>query len=61
MALLFGGVEPFMKIGHHREQECEVILNLNLWFKKRCHLKKKFTHNGRTKTDHNSSPWALVS
>ena len=25
-----------------------------------CHLKIKFTDDGRTKTDHNSSPWALA-
>ena len=52
--------------GYHREHSCEVIWNLDQWFR-RCRLKKKFTHDGwadaqrrRTKTDHNSSPWAFL-
>ena len=24
---------------HHEEQFCEIILNLDQWFRKRCHLK----------------------
>ena len=30
--------------GYHEEQFCEIILNLDLWLRRRC-LKKKFTHN----------------
>ena len=33
--------------GHHREHSCEVILYLNQWFRRRCRLKKKFTHDRR--------------
>ena len=62
--------------GHHEEDFCELILNLDQmsfkdishldkWFRRRCHLKKKFTDGGRTmhraKTGHNSSPWAFGS
>ena len=53
MALLFGGAEPLwnhlckIERGHHREHSCEVILNLDQWFRRRCRLKKKFT-DGRT-------------
>ena len=36
------------------EHLSEIILNLDQWFR-RCHLKKKFTAECRTKTDHNSS------
>ena len=25
--------------GHHEEQFCEIILNLDQWFRRRCHLK----------------------
>ena len=37
------------------------IYNLDQWFMRRCHLKKKFstTHRRRTKTNHNSSPGVL--
>ena len=33
---------------------------LDQWFR-RCRVNKKFMHDGQTKTDHNSSPWAQVS
>ena len=36
---------------HYGEHSCEVILNLDQWF--RCGLKKDYAH--RTKIDHNSS------
>ena len=43
--------------GHHGEHSSEVNLNLDQWFRGRCHLKKKFTDEGgqthggrRTKT-----------
>ena len=52
-----GGAKPFMQFckGHYGEHSCEIILNLDQWF--RCRLKKKFAQDGRhTKTDHNSSP-----
>ena len=44
--------------GHHGEHSCEVICNLDQWFRRKCPLKKKFTdgrmHDGqRTKTNHN--------
>ena len=44
VALLFGGVEPFVQFqrGHHGEHSCEVIRNLDQWFR-RCCLKKKIT------------------
>ena len=32
--------------GHIGEHSCEVILNMDQWFRRRCRLKKKFT-NGR--------------
>ena len=40
---MFGGAEPLKILcnfdrKHHEEQLCEIILNLNQWFK-RCHLK----------------------
>ena len=41
---------------YYGEHSCEIILNLDLWFR-RCHLKQKFTDGRRTKTNHNSSPW----
>ena len=47
---------------HHEEQFCEIILNLDLWFRRRCRLKKKFTHNGqRPITLANLEPSAPVS
>ena len=33
--------------GYNQEQFSEIILNLDQWFRRRCHLKKKFT-DGRT-------------
>ena len=36
------------EIEHLGEHSCEVILNLNQWFRRRCHLKKKFMHDRRT-------------
>ena len=41
MALLFSGAEPFVQVGtrHHKEQFCEIILNLDQWFKRSCRLK----------------------
>ena len=41
MALLFSGAEPFMHFDrrHHGEQFCEIIFNLDQWFKRRCCLK----------------------
>ena len=38
----------------------EIIFNLDRWFRGRCHLNEKFTHEGyRTKTKHNSSTMSL--
>ena len=47
--------------GRYGKPSCEVILNLDQWFKKRCCLKKKITDERtqdaqQKKTDHNSSP-----
>ena len=41
MALLFSGAEPLCNFGrrHHENQFCEIILNLDQWFRKRSHLK----------------------
>ena len=40
-AALFGGLEPFVQFGrrYHQEQSCEIILNLDQWFRRKCHLK----------------------
>ena len=59
---MFGGAEPFMQFGrrHYVEHSCEVILNLDQWLRRRC-LKKKFTDDGHTTDDHNSSHSAQVS
>ena len=35
---------------HYGEYFCEIILNLSLWFRKRCRLKEMFTRNGRSRT-----------
>ena len=34
----FGGVKPFVQFGrrHHEEHFCEIILNLDQWFSRRC-------------------------
>ena len=40
-------IHAILKKGHHREHSCEVIWNLDQWFRRRCHLKKKFTHDQR--------------
>ena len=45
---------------HYGEQTCEVILNLDQWFRRRCPYKEK-VYTRRTKTDHNSSHWAFGS
>ena len=41
MAPLFSGAEPFVQFGRrrHEEQFCEIILNLDHLFRRRCHLK----------------------
>ena len=41
MALLFSGAEPLCNFArrHHEKQFCEIILNLDQWFRKRSHLK----------------------
>ena len=41
MAPLFSGVESLCNFGrkHHEKQFCEIILNLDQWFRKRRHLK----------------------
>ena len=35
VAILFGGAEPFGR-GHYEEHFSEIILNLDLWFRRRC-------------------------
>ena len=44
MALLFSGAEPFVQFdrGHPEEQFCEIISNLDLWFR-RCHLQNSLS------------------
>ena len=37
--------------GYQEEQICEIILNFNQWFRRRCHLKKKFTDDGQRTPD----------
>ena len=38
----------------------EIILNLDRWFRRRCHLNEKFTYEVyRTETKHNSSTMSL--
>ena len=46
--------------GHHGEHSCEVILNLDQWFRRRFRLKKKFTDNGST-TDKDRSHYLTLS
>ena len=40
-APLFRGAEPFVQFsrGYYEEQFCEIILNLDKWFRRRCLLK----------------------
>ena len=40
-APLFSGAEPFVQLsrGYYEEQFCEIILNLDKWFRRRCLLK----------------------
>ena len=40
MVPLFSGAEPLCNFGrrHHEKQFCEIILNLDQWFRKRRHL-----------------------
>ena len=45
--------------GHYGEHSIEIILNLGQWFRRRCHLKKKFTHDGQTLDE--DSPGAFGS
>ena len=35
---MFSGVEPFVQFGrrHHEEQFCEIILNVDQWFRRCC-------------------------
>ena len=56
MAPSFSGAELLCDFGrrHHEKQFSEIILNLDQWFRRICHLKKKFTDRQRTKTDYNS-------
>ena len=37
---MFSRAEPFVQFGrrHHLEQFCEIILNLDQWFRRRCLL-----------------------
>ena len=39
MALLFSGAETFVHFGkcHYAEQFCELILNLDQWFRRKFH------------------------
>ena len=40
MVLLFSRVEPFVQFGtrHHEEKFCEITLNMDQWFRRRCSL-----------------------
>ena len=62
-ALMLSRVRPLCNFGrrHYEEHSCEVILNLDKWFRRRCRLKKKCTDARWTKLDHNSSPSAQAS
>ena len=44
-APLFNGAEPNVNFGsvHHKQQFCEIILNLDQWFRGRCHIKTFLT------------------
>ena len=50
-ALLFRGVEPFMLFGrgHYVKYSCELILNLDQWFKGMSFKNRLRTRNGHTK------------
>ena len=37
--------------GCYEEQFCEIILNLGQWVRRRCLLKKKFTHAGQRRLE----------
>ena len=41
MALLFSEAEPFVQFDrrHHEKQFCEILSNLDQWYKRRCCLK----------------------
>ena len=45
---MFSGAEPFMQFGkgHYGEHSCEIIFNLDQWFRRRC-LRKTFTDDRR--------------
>ena len=65
-ALLFSGAELLTQFWKRSSwgHSCEGIWNLDQWFRRRCRLKKKFTHGRmtdgrRTKSDYNTSPWAF--
>ena len=47
--------------GHHGDHSCEVILNLDQWFRRRRHLKKKFTDGGRRTPDEDTSQYLTLS
>ena len=45
---MFSGVETCnFGSAHYGEHSCEMILNLDQWFRRRCPLKKKFTDDGQ--------------
>ena len=47
--------------GHYGEHSCEIILNLDKWFRRRCHLKKTFTDCARQMTYKDWSKWFMLS
>ena len=51
----------YFERGHHGQHLCEVILNLDQLFRRRCRLKKKFMKDGRMKAHHNTLPFAFGS
>ena len=65
---MFSGGQPVMQFWQRAlwEKSCEIIVLLEQWFRRRCHLKKKSTVDRRMhvrqmdgrgmKTDHKSSP-----
>ena len=36
-----------IKLGPWEEHLCKIVLHLGQWFMMKCHLKKKFKHNGQ--------------